>query len=123
MITLRYRSIDGANVRRQFTTLKGAQRYAQNMIGEAPEVAQAGRYAVSGDGIGKIVPIAGATLAELFPATVEPPAAPGPCHCEASQVYGSDCVHTLAGETEFYERLQAQEPWDDEGNPKGKNAL
>jgi len=122
MITLRYRSIDGANVRRQFTTLKGAQRYAQNMIGETPEVGQGGRYAVSADGIGKIVPIAGAALVDLFPKTVEPPAPPpNACHCEASQVYGGDCVHTLAGETEFYELLQAQEPWDDQGNPQGKN--
>lgn len=65
MIFLRYRSIDGVNQRKQFTTLKGAREFAHKMIGPHPDLGAS--YAVSNDGIGKIIPIEGASLADLFP--------------------------------------------------------
>jgi hypothetical protein len=65
MIYLRYRSIDGVSTRKQFTTLKGAREYCHKAIGEHPEIGS--HYAVSNDGIGKIIPIQGASLADLFP--------------------------------------------------------
>jgi hypothetical protein len=59
-----YRSSDGYGQSRTFKTLTGAQRYAQRMVGETPEVATG--YAVSPDGIGRIT-CAGVALPALFP--------------------------------------------------------
>jgi hypothetical protein len=64
MITVRYRSLDQFSESRKFKTLAGARRYAHRRIGEHPEIGS--RYAVSGDGIGRIT-CEGCTLAELFP--------------------------------------------------------
>lgn len=102
MIRVRYSTIDHYQEARWFGTLKGAKAFAQKCVGEHPEIGSF--YAVSSDGVGKIT-VQGAALTDLFP---EPPAAAtepasGPCHCEASQVYGGDCIHTLAGEQAAYE--------------------
>jgi hypothetical protein len=64
VIKLRYSSVDGCGKQKSFKSLKGARKYAQEMVGKNPEMGS--RYAVSGDGIGKIVVIEGAALAELF---------------------------------------------------------
>ena len=64
MITVIYTSVDGARKKRTFKTLKGAQKFAQNWVGERPEIGQ--WYAVSGDGIGKVT-VEGVTLHTLFP--------------------------------------------------------
>ena len=69
MITVKYSTIDRFRVTRKFKTLKGAQRFAQKMIGRTPEMGS--YYAVSGDGIGKIE-VWGAFLHELFPGTRDP---------------------------------------------------
>lgn len=66
-IVVQYESIDHFKERRRFKTLAGAQRYAQKRVGARPEIATIFDYAVSGDGVGKIVPVEGCTLAELFP--------------------------------------------------------
>lgn len=68
MITVIYSSIDNVRIRRRFASLAGAQNFAFHWVGERPEIGST--YAVSGDGVGKIEVI-GATLAELFPQTVE----------------------------------------------------
>lgn len=65
MIKVRYQACDGFKQTRKYKTLKGAQRYAQERIGEFPEMGS--DYAVSGDGIGTIR-VEGACLYELFPA-------------------------------------------------------
>lgn len=63
-IRVRYQSIDRFRKTAKFKTLKGAQRFAHDWVGEHPEIGS--HYAVSGDGVGKIT-VTGATLAELFP--------------------------------------------------------
>ena len=65
-IVVTYTSIDRCYVRRQFRTLAGARAFAEKYVGPTPEMGRT--YAVSGDGIGKIV-VRGATLQELFPAS------------------------------------------------------
>jgi hypothetical protein len=69
MIKVRYSSIDGHGRLAKFKTLNGASRFARKWIGDHPDIGRS--YAVSDDGIGKIT-VSGATLAELFPATVAP---------------------------------------------------
>ena len=51
-IVVTYSSVDRCRKRSKFKTLRGAQAFAQNWIGSHPEIGS--RYAVSGDGIGKI---------------------------------------------------------------------
>ncbi len=63
-IKVSYRSIDRCSKTRRFKTLEGAQKFAQEWVGETPELGTG--YAVSGDGIGKVT-VEGATLRELFP--------------------------------------------------------
>jgi hypothetical protein len=63
-ITVKYSSIDCSTTVRKFTTIAGASKFARNWIGDHPEIGS--RYAVSGDGIGKIE-VTGASLTELFP--------------------------------------------------------
>ena len=60
-----YTSIDRARAARQFKTLAAAQRFAQKWVGAHPDLA-GDRYAISGDGVGKIT-AEGVTLRELFP--------------------------------------------------------
>ncbi len=76
MIKVRYSAVDGFTQTRKFKTLAGAQKFASDRVGKTPEIGT--RYAVSGDGIGKVV-ATGATLAELFPALAPArPAEPTP---------------------------------------------
>lgn len=67
-ITVLYTSIDNCRSRRKFKTIEGARKFAQQAIGEHPEIGRG--YAVSGDGIGKIQ-VAGVTLLDLFPSQRE----------------------------------------------------
>ena len=62
-----YKSVDsyGRRTRRGYKTIEGARKWAQEMVGDAPEIGS--RYAVSHDGIGKITCGAGCTLRDLFP--------------------------------------------------------
>lgn len=64
MIKLRYEAVDGFRQTKQFKLLRGARKYAQTMLGKFPEMG--GGYAVSGDGVGKIVVVQGCQLSELF---------------------------------------------------------
>lgn len=64
MITVIYSSVDGYREKRTFNALHLARSYAQERIGEHPEMGSF--YAISGDGIGKIQ-VNGALLKELFP--------------------------------------------------------
>jgi hypothetical protein len=64
-IVVAYRSVDGYRKTRTFNTLKGAQRFAQKMIGKNPTIS-ASRYAVSNDGVG-VVRVNGVDLYDLFP--------------------------------------------------------
>ncbi len=63
-IKITYSSCDWFRETRKFKTLKGARAYAHRWVGEHPEMGS--RYAISGDGIGKVT-VKGATLADLFP--------------------------------------------------------
>lgn len=63
-ITVLYSSFDGTRIRRAYKTLAAARRFAHYYVGPHPELG--GRYAVSADGVGKIV-AQGCSLAELFP--------------------------------------------------------
>lgn len=65
-IQVLYRAIDGFEQRRSFYTLALAQRYAQERVGQFPDLAS--YYAVSYDGVGTIT-VTGADLEDLFPAT------------------------------------------------------
>lgn len=64
MYTLRYSSVDGYS--RTFSTksLDKARAFAQDWVGDAPDLGST--YAVSFDGIGKIEAV-GISLKELFP--------------------------------------------------------
>jgi hypothetical protein len=64
-ITVVYEAVDGVQARRRFYTLKLAQAYAQERVGETPELGAF--YAVSFDGVGKIM-VDGVDVADLFPA-------------------------------------------------------
>jgi hypothetical protein len=66
MITVYYESIDRFRKTRKYKTLKGAQRFAEKMVGPTPEVSINFGYAVSPDGIGKIT-CDGCTVWQLFP--------------------------------------------------------
>lgn len=63
VINVTYRAVDGAKDKRTFKTLKGAQKFAREMVGDHPEMGS--DYAVSGDGIGR-VRVTGCTLQQLF---------------------------------------------------------
>jgi hypothetical protein len=62
-ITVYYESIDGVSKRKTFSDLEKARKYAIQRVGKYPEIGHS--YAVSGDGIGKIM-VDGVTLKELF---------------------------------------------------------
>ena len=64
LIRVRYQSLDRYSESRTFKTLAGARKYAQKWVGPTPEIGRF--YAVSGDGMGKIM--ASVDLADLFPA-------------------------------------------------------
>jgi hypothetical protein len=66
MIKVRYTSIDRCNTTRTFKTIEGARKFAQHWVGETPELGAQRSYAVSFDGIGKVV-CTGCTLMDLFP--------------------------------------------------------
>lgn len=66
MITIKYVAIDGTRMTRQFKTLKAAQRFAQKYVGEYPELG--GNYAVSRDGVGKVIVLGDASILDIFPA-------------------------------------------------------
>lgn len=63
-ITVRYNAIDGYSKTGRFKTLAGARRFAQQYVGEHPDMGSG--YAVSFDGVGKVT-VRGASLAALFP--------------------------------------------------------
>ncbi len=64
-IRLTYTSLDRIRVTRRFKTIKGAQRFAQEWVGETPELGT--WYAVSADGVGRISEVQGCSLRDLFP--------------------------------------------------------
>jgi hypothetical protein len=100
-IIVHYRSIDRFTQRATFATLAGAQRFAQRWVGEHPDLGST--YAVSDDGVGRIMVDGDATLADLFPAPPAPPCPhartyrPNP-HDEFA-VYCEDCGHQFNSET------------------------
>lgn len=69
-IIVRYEAIDGCRQTRTFYTLQGAQRYAAERVGTAPEIGPF--YAVSPDGIGTVA-VNGVPLTALFPAVAPAP--------------------------------------------------
>ena len=64
MIKLTYLACDGFRKTKQFKLLKGARKYAQEMLGKCPSFG--GGYAVSDDGIGTIRNVSGCRLQDLF---------------------------------------------------------
>jgi len=65
MINIYYAASDGFTKEARFSDLGDAQRYAQFWIGKTYDLAGAGNYAVSGDGVARIV-VEGANIEELF---------------------------------------------------------
>ena len=63
MINIYYSAVDGFTKEARFSELGDAQQYAQHWLGKSPE--QAGMYAVSADGVAKIV-VEGASIHDLF---------------------------------------------------------
>jgi hypothetical protein len=104
MIKLHYSAIDGFRKVYTFSTIEKAQAVAWNMVGRYHE--HHCSYAVSDDGVGKIIP-EGCTIAELFPDDTAP-SQRSRCGCEVSNVYGGDCIHTLESEREAEEIAEAQ---------------
>lgn len=66
MIKVHYCSIDGVHKMKRCQTLREAQLWAINWVGQYPEVGS--HYAVSGDGVGKVT-VEGASITDLFPQT------------------------------------------------------
>ena len=64
MIKVRYSAVDGFSKRKSFKSLKGARKYATEMLGKYPSFGS--YYAVSDDGVGKIEVIEGVKLRDLF---------------------------------------------------------
>lgn len=67
LIRLYFSTVDNCRSTRTFKSLKGAQKAAWDRVGKHPEIGS--NYAVSGDGIAKVVVSGDATLAQLFPPT------------------------------------------------------
>lgn len=67
-IRVTYSTIDRFRKSQSFSTLKGAQAFAQKWVGKTPEMG--GYYAVSGDGVGKIE-VLGVPIEALFPNSEE----------------------------------------------------
>jgi hypothetical protein len=63
-IKVKYLAVDGYRKTRKFKTIKFAKKFAQEWIGEHPDIGCG--YAISHDGIGRIT-VTGCTLEELFP--------------------------------------------------------
>lgn len=81
-ITVYYASVDHFTQSRTFKTLAGAQKYADKWVGPTPDLGSC--YAVSHDGIGRIM-VKGAAVADLFPALQTKPAADPERDPEAGQ--------------------------------------
>jgi len=64
VIKIRYSAVDGFSKRKSFKSLKGARKYAIEMLGKYPSFGS--YYAVSDDGVGKIEVISGVKLRDLF---------------------------------------------------------
>lgn len=64
-IRLYFSTIDNCRSTRLFKSLKGAQKAAWDRVGKHPEIGS--NYAVSSDGIAKVVVSGDATMAEMFP--------------------------------------------------------
>jgi hypothetical protein len=64
MIRLTYLASDGYRKRKQFKLLRGARKYAQEMVGKNPDLGRG--YAVSFDGVGTIREVSGCKLQDLF---------------------------------------------------------
>ena len=63
MITIIYDSIDGFQEVGTFETINEARAFATRWVGQHPEIA--GSYAISGDGVGRIM-AQGISLDDLF---------------------------------------------------------
>lgn len=69
LIKLRFSTADRYSKTRTFKTLKGARKWAHEMIGAHPDISLQFRYAVGMYGDSKIEIREGTTFAELFPGT------------------------------------------------------
>lgn len=81
-INVYYNTIDHYSKSGTFKTLKGARHFAQQWIGESPDIGYG--YAVSFDGVGKIT-CSGCRLEDLFGPDPTPEVLPGCCDgCEVA---------------------------------------
>lgn len=67
-ISIIYESIDGCNKVRHCETLAGARAWAMYWVGECPDLGS--YYAVSADGIGKVM-VNGCSIHDIFPPTAK----------------------------------------------------
>lgn len=65
-IRVKYSTLDRFTQTRSFKTLAGARKFAQKYVGAKPEISDTFGYAVSGDGMGKII-AQGCSIHDLFP--------------------------------------------------------
>jgi hypothetical protein len=68
-ISVTYAAVDGYYTTRLYKTLRGARKFAQDMVGKHPDMSGFD-YCVSFDGVGRIR-VFGCTLDELFPGKEE----------------------------------------------------
>ena len=62
-IKMRYSTIDRYSKSATFKTVEGARKFAKKYLGDYFDIGYS--YAVSGDGVGKVTIVSGATWAEL----------------------------------------------------------
>jgi hypothetical protein len=65
----RFVTIDGCRETRRYKTLAGAQKWAQHMLGEHPDISQTFNYAVGPYGDAKIVGL-NFPVQDLFPGSL-----------------------------------------------------
>jgi hypothetical protein len=109
--------VDSYRCTRCFKTLKGAQKFAQNAVGEHPDCDD-GLSAVALDGIVKVT-VRGCTLTDLFPPKVEPKSL-GICTCchqrdatkiveDNEEVWEAFCDECLVDQTAAWKEAIAQQ--------------
>lgn len=96
MIKVKYISIDssGRGQWKTFKTLKGARKFAQYWVGKHPELGST--YAVSGDGVGKIV-AEGVALKDLFGDDIKQDNEPDPLEEHERKLAAEDRARIVEG--------------------------
>lgn len=88
-ITITIQTVDNSTTRRTFKALPSARKFAAFRMGATPTIGS--DYAVDDFGVATLR-VTGASLADIFPATVAPVSAPGRCTGDPAILqFGGDC--------------------------------